>query len=631
MEAHASTCADCNELLKERKIIDSLLKKAPKAPISAREWSDIEANIFSTISSEKEKEQKPLIFRLSNRRNTLLALAASLLMAVTLFWHMRNSSNSSEKPGQVTVAFIQGSAIIENRDTRSSETIQVLSDFQAQKMPVICKGTVLETPESSAIGFRLDDLAEVTLSEKSRVELTEANATSAALRLENGAITLHVDPEVRKGPFTLETENALCTVTGTIFKVTASESLGIPITRLSVSKGCVKFSALGNGQNSVSVSAGHEATITGTAMSSPSKPVPPEQVSLLERFETSHAPIDTIGYLHVVTIPPACSLFAEERFLGLSPLFIALKSGPWALRIQKSGYENAQEPTLIRANESSRMLVVMRKNEKAPALTTLDTMTARPIVPQQPSATTLEGSKTTPVDTASELYQTAKTLISKGRFSDALPVLQKCALQNPICRMWLSRCHEELHNYDEAIVVMNALATDNSAPIELRDNAQYSQINLYLNGKKDAAKALIAVDAYTSAFPEGCWSEEAAYEKARINQLLSRHKEAAQLFEAYVARFPKGPRTEKALNEAAMTRLNRLSDPVNALKNFEALLALNSNNYSEEALFWKAQALYTLGKSVDALSAYREYLGKYPKGRYAVLCNERMKSLYSGK
>ncbi len=466
---------------------------------------------------------------------------------------------------------------------------------------------------------------------RSRMDIVKSDRDGTTLRLSEGELTIHVDPAKRRGHFTVLTKNTLCIITGTLFQLSVKDSAGFPLTRLYVEKGCVKFARLDIPHDTLNVVAGQTAMAMNSRTTEVTSIFHPALNRLMNPFAAGEATPDSIGFLHIITTPPACSLYASGKSLGISPLFIAFKTGPWTITISRHGYETNQEPVIIRSGVSSRVYCILNK---APVPEGTDTLSG--LVTQQPEKAVQTDSikskiKATPIDTMSELYRTARKLITAGKFKEALPVLRQCAPGNAVCRMWLSRCLEELGRFDEALNVISGLVSDPSVPGVMRDNAKYGLIELYMNGKKDARMALASVEGYLNEFPDGSWVEEALYEKGRLLQLFNRHAEAAAILESYRNHFPSGPRLEKTLYEAGILRLHRLNDPASALRDFEQLLKTGSRTYTEDALYWKAQSLFLLGKSVDALDVYNQYLVKYPSGRYLQDCEKRVKSLYTGK
>lgn len=634
MAAHVAECQECAALLRERRKLETLLGSEPGPAMSSSDWADIEQNIMQAVSAPKA--EVPVRVRRFHLYRPLLAAAALLLITFAAYFQFHSRTALTASPTPVTVSYIQGSAVLSRNAEGSGEVIRVVSDFPAREMPVIAAGTKIETPDSAALGFRIATLAEVAVAEHSRMQVNSLEPADTRLKLDEGTLTVHVDPAVRKGPFTVETDNAFCLVTGTIFTVSVSDSMGEKRTRLYVEKGCVRFVARSNGSDTMSVHAGKQAIVSDRSISPVSEAAAASSEKPLERFEPVVQVKESIGYLHVVTVPLACSLFVEGRTLGISPLFIACKPGPMSVTVAQKGFETNQEPVVVRAGQSSRLLVILRESPLAGR----ESESVEPVVKQAvqaaapaltPPSGTTAAEPGPAVDTLSELYQNARRLITAGKFQEALPVLRKCSPDNVVCRMWLSRCLEELGRYDEALAVMSAMVADPSVPRVMRDNAKYGLIGLYMNGKKDPRMALACTESYLGEFPDGSWAEEALYEKGRLLQVFDRYGEAAATLESYCLRFPEGPRLEKALHEAGTLRLHRLNDAAGALKDFDRLLKNGGRSYAEEALFWKAQALFSLGKTVDALDSYRRYQQLYPAGRYVSTCNERIKSLYTGK
>ena len=88
---------------------------------------------------------------------------------------------------------------------------------------------------------------------------------------------------------------------------------------------------------------------------------------------------------------------------------------------------------------------------------------------------------------------------------------------------------------------------------------------------------------------------------------------AAAAYEELAERFPDSGEARATLVPLGQLRLERLGDPVGALRAFDAYLARTpSGPLSEEASWGRTQALRLLGRSADEAAALREFVAGHP-------------------
>jgi tetratricopeptide (TPR) repeat protein len=136
-----------------------------------------------------------------------------------------------------------------------------------------------------------------------------------------------------------------------------------------------------------------------------------------------------------------------------------------------------------------------------------------------------------------------------------------------------------------------------------------------LRAKRDAASALVALDAYRSRYPQGRMSVEANVLRVDALTALDRQPEALRaLDELDLGRIPGGSerRLQRGELRAASGRLRE------ALPDFDDVLSqAREPSLMERALAGRTQARQRLGDLAGARLDANEYLRRFPDGPFA--------------
>jgi outer membrane protein assembly factor BamD (BamD/ComL family) len=136
-----------------------------------------------------------------------------------------------------------------------------------------------------------------------------------------------------------------------------------------------------------------------------------------------------------------------------------------------------------------------------------------------------------------------------------------------------------------------------------------------LRAQRDAASALVALDAYRNRYPQGRMSVEAAV--LRVDALTALHRQAEALRyldELDLTRMPGGleRRLQRGELRLASGRFHE------ALADFDGVLAqAREQELIQRALAGRTQARQRLGDIAGARSDAGEYLRRFPTGSFA--------------
>jgi hypothetical protein len=135
-----------------------------------------------------------------------------------------------------------------------------------------------------------------------------------------------------------------------------------------------------------------------------------------------------------------------------------------------------------------------------------------------------------------------------------------------------------------------------------------------LRQQRDAAGALAALDDYDARVPRGTLRREA--DGARVDALLMLGRDADAL--AVLRGLALQPRGRDLELRVVRGELAAASDCRSAVRDFERALAHDAPPaLAERALHGRATCLARLGDDAAALRDQREYLRRFPEGRFA--------------
>ncbi|NLL14768.1 MAG: tetratricopeptide repeat protein [Fibrobacter sp.] len=235
-------------------------------------------------------------------------------------------------------------------------------------------------------------------------------------------------------------------------------------------------------------------------------------------------------------------------------------------------------------------------------------------------ATKITSKDTVPKDDA---LKAASALMESGSLDEAIKELRKIhstqdlpknirinALQKE------ARCWKMKKNYSQAIKtlqqILNQADSDNQ-----KEYALFQIASLQRNEIHDFDSAILNLKRYLSDFPQGIWTEEACITLAELYQLQKNYPNASELYQKFISQYPKSIRLESVLYSLARIYSRDMQDCNKALNIYSQIESqFPKSNFAEDALFWKAECLFQLKRISQSVSAYKQYLTRYPDGKW---------------
>jgi TolA-binding protein len=224
-----------------------------------------------------------------------------------------------------------------------------------------------------------------------------------------------------------------------------------------------------------------------------------------------------------------------------------------------------------------------------------------------------------------ELTRESDSLIEKENFTDALQSIEKVissAILKPDqlydATMKKIRIMKWLQMNQDVAALLENVAQGNFRK-EYCGNALYQLAMLQEKELKNNEKAIETLRKYISVHSDGMMISDAYYSLAEILHEKKDYKSEAAVYSQFIESFGTIEGAQRAVYALASLYSKELGDCNRALGLFTHLEESNPKGlYAEDALFWKANCLNAQGKAAMAIAAYKEYLERYPGGRWVM-------------
>ena len=223
-----------------------------------------------------------------------------------------------------------------------------------------------------------------------------------------------------------------------------------------------------------------------------------------------------------------------------------------------------------------------------------------------------------------QLLLKALSYIDSGKINQALHELEKIyqneshsAEARATALRKASLCYSITRQFEKSIQMLERILSS-PFPGSLKESALYELISIQNTRLHDYESAIRNMKRYLDTYPSGIWSEEVHFSLAELFYLRKEYQAAAEVYDSVLRKFHQSSRTKYALYSLARIHSRDLQDCAKSLPLFSRIQSdFPESDFAEDALFWKADCLYRMGRITQAIAEYATYLKRYPQGKWA--------------
>lgn len=598
--AHLNVCPACTREVTSLRELLASLKESSCPKVSDTQWRAMHDAVMAALINTKQTKLQlhtptasVLHHRFAfSRIQSIAALLVISLVSSLLFFSIGSGSHTIaslfRKAQYPTIVSLTGTVLTSEN---SSNQNPVSNDFS------ILPGKGISTDSTSSVEIRVDAKSVLSLGRSSQCNVKDFVKNRAVFALSRGGLNAQVSKRTRDQLFRIETPNAFCEVIGTKFDINAQKDpfSHTPVTTLVVHEGTVKF---GTKRHAVFVKAGRALAIFGDSLSAEFSANDP----LIEHLNSSPGK----GRITATTEPSGAQVYINSVLYGTTPLEVVVPCGEYAIQFTKPDHTPWGSTISVNTyTPISCSATLISKN--------------RPVATVAKSALPVSDSPFEhPALTA------ALALMNSGRYAEAINSLliltnntSIAASLRAIAYQKLSTCYQNSGNSAKALQMLTNVINGNF-PTTNKATALFERGTLYRTSQHNPALAIDDFEMYCTHYPKGIWVEESMLSLAQLLQVSGSYAKAAETYQKFCVSYSTNPNYDKALYSLATIYSSSFVDLVKANAAYSQLLREKpTSEYAEDAAFWSADCLLKLGHVDKALSAYRTYLSRYPKGTWA--------------
>lgn len=583
ISSHLEKCEKCREYENDLKKLLSVLKKQSfvSLPKEAK-WNKIEKSIFNNLDNESNLFENRLPLCVFDWKRT--AVAALLLISFVCILGIPFGIRKYRKNVVSQTADVSSYPKLVN----TIGSVSVVNDnIKSENSDLEKNGITIKTADSSLTNVLLNKRTTLSLDNNTVCRINKLSIDTQIISLQQGNVLAKVGKRGREQKFRIETPNAFCDVVGTQFKVWYDDTaFGKCVTRLAVYKGSVVF---GVGLNKeVPVDSGYCIEAVGETLG---KPV------LINKNKDRLK-----NKIMVISEPDEAIVSINGNKAGLTPLSFEFEKGVYQIKVYKNGYSMWEKHLNLAKYEKDTIRIKLRtalgiseKSEKISDSNTSDSVLINKVVEL--------------ID--SENYDSALIVLndivcnSKTRRETKVLVLTKMAY-----------CQSSMGRHDKAVEALLQIVNGRFSD-DQKGSALFRIATIKKDQMHDYDGAVEALIKYFKDYSEGIWIEEVGFSLAELLVIKGMFNEAASVYEVLMEKEISIKGNVKILYNLAQLYLQHLKDNARALELF-TLLDENfpGNIYSEDALFWRANCLFELGRITQSFNEYSNYLSNYPDGKW---------------
>ncbi len=230
-------------------------------------------------------------------------------------------------------------------------------------------------------------------------------------------------------------------------------------------------------------------------------------------------------------------------------------------------------------------------------------------------------------------YIVAKSRIASGDYSGAMVLIDRLLaadhgfsqLDTILLmreRAFLYKKTGDFAAYAESMELLSRIDTDRVSA----ENQLWEAILLRSGELSDYAGAQILIREYKKRFSNGQWTEEAELKEAELAYALRKIDDAVRGYKNFIMAYRKSPFVDRALYHLAHIESHEIGDCATAASHYFTIISsMPLSALAEDAYFWYADCVERLGDKKTAVSAYKNYIAKYPNGRWMDMAKARVR------
>ena len=550
----------------------------------------------------REGVQRESVLSLAHRlvltRYVPIAAATAVVALAVYFLAVDETPGETKKSRPKIAEKVEQPAPKQKADTPQSLGRVALAGDISKEIKVLADKPLPLNPQQQAAFEIRGDIAGVTAA-NSLVKVLAAPDGGRSFKLETGQIVLNVKRYAGRPPVEVLSGRYRVVVTGTVFKVArVGES-----TTVSVRRGQVKVFAADAKNPVAEISAGQCATLSA---GEPAKNCSAESSSF------DDVPEALFNYF-------ADADSSNKSSVGFETLLAAFKPA------------NAEKAAPFPTAEAP----VKKASPKVAAIQPSASSVEKKAAPPAKGA---EKRKSAPAETSAAKTQTGDDWDELSKILPGKPAETKIAMlldylgkkeseKSVGALMQLGDAYKEAGQYNEAVTVFKRLSRRETSGL-LRENAWYEigYISFYRLGK--TGDAIEAWQSYLAAFPNGVFRVEIDFHLAQALIKSGRKNEALNKLKRFLAEHPRSDRSGDVHFLLATLYREHMRDCTSAIKHYQKMLALSPrSSRREDAHFFQAACLDAENRSAAAIDGYREYLKRYPSGKFVYQAQSALQRL----
>ncbi len=598
LRAHAERCPACAEALAHWAALVTTLEEGDDDLLGELAERRIERAAVDALDRASLPSGSAIGRRLRGAVGVRIGVGAGILLAAglaaILLWPA-----GTERPRPDRAA----SVILAARGARVGGGLARAGD-------PLFSGTRVDLPADARLGLSLPDGSSVWFGPGARGQIVSWKVDDVRIRLDAGTVVSKVVPDVRRR-FVVGTADLEARVRGTVFSVSAGAPSVVRVLR-----GVVDVVDRGGSARAREVSAG-EAAIAGEAGvgAADSADVLTDWALAGRREQGPDG-----ARLLVESTPPGATASLDGDVVGRTPVSWIARPGYGRLEVLLDGHAPIVEEVDLRAGDvvERRYTLVVAPSDAASDAGPVhegedegaDEPEAQRALARPPHGAI--GNPTASPDPGPVVDPVAD-LVAAGRLDEARGALAGASADSH----WrVADALRAARRYRDALAVYESIRSGFPGTTSAH-NARFAQGRLLLDRLGDPRGAVSAFDAYLAEAPGGALAGEALLGKARATWALGDHAGVERAVRAYLDAHGSGPRAAEAallLGDTFRAR-SAWRSAVDAYRT--ALSKGARGRIAEDAWYGVIESLGRAGDRAAAATAARDYLSRFPDGRWA--------------